>query len=93
MRNQNLVTSSNAHGDALAITVKGTRANSQDVAGGLVLKGAFREEDAGGGLSLRLDALNQNAIQEGSKALDVADERLLNFGLAKLQGKSAACWV
>lgn len=77
LRNQDLVTSVDAHGEALAFFVKETGANSENLGLVLLLDAALREEDAGGGLGLRLDALDQDAVQEGSEALDVAEDRLL----------------
>lgn len=77
LRNQNLVTGVDTHGKALAIPVKGTGANGENLSLVLLLDAALGEEDAGGGLGLRLDALDQNAVQEGGEALDVAEDRLL----------------
>jgi len=77
LRNQNLVTGGNAHGEALAILVKGTGTNGENLGLVLLLNAALREEDAGGGLGLGLDALDQNAVQKGSEVLDVAEDRLL----------------
>ena len=76
-RDEDLVTGGDAHGEALAVLVKGTGANSEDLSLVLLLDTALREEDAGGSLSLGLDALDQDAVEEGSKALDVAKDRLL----------------
>lgn len=87
MRNQNLVAGSDTHREALAILVKGTGANSEDLGLVLLLDAALRKEDAGGGLSLGLDALDQDAVQEGSEVLDVAEERLLTQGLVCRRGK------
>lgn len=72
LRNQHLVARSHVHGDLVAILVQSTRSNSEDL--GLVdfLHAALREEDTGGGLGLRLDALDQDTVQERSKVLDVA---------------------
>lgn len=73
LRNQHLVTRSHTHGDLVAILVQSTRSNSEDL--GLVdfLHAALREEDAGGGLGLRLDALDQDTVQKRNKVLDVAE--------------------
>lgn len=73
---QDAVTGGNAHGEAGAIAVDGTGANGENLGLVLLLNAALREEDTGGGLGLGLDALDQNAVEKGSKALDVADERL-----------------
>lgn len=77
LRNQDLVTGGDAHGEALALLVKESGANSEDLGLVLLLDAALREEDAGGGLGLGLDALDQDAVQEGSEVLDVAEDRLL----------------
>lgn len=77
LRNQNLVTISDTHRKALAILIKSTGANSEDLGLVLLLDAALREEDAGGCLGLGLDALDKDAVQEGSEALDVAEDRLL----------------
>jgi hypothetical protein len=77
LRNQNFVAGADTHGEALAILVKGTGANGEDLGLVLLLDAALREEDAGGGLGLGLDSLDQDAVQEGSEALDVAEDRLL----------------
>lgn len=77
LRNQNLVASADTHGDAVAILGQETRANSEDLGLVLLLDAALGQEDARGGLGLGLDALDEDAVQEGSKALDVAKDRLL----------------
>lgn len=73
LRNQNLITASNAHGNLISISVSSARTNGQY--GGLVdlLDGAFGKEDATGGLGFGLDALNEDAVQEGNEVLDVAE--------------------
>ena len=76
LRNEDLVTGSDTHGETLAILVEETGANSEDLSLVLLLDGGLGEEDAGGGLGLRLDALDQDAVQEGGEALDVAEDRL-----------------
>lgn len=77
LRDQDTVTGSNAHGEALAVLVEDTGANSEDLGLVLLLDAALGEEDTGGGLGLGLDTLDQDAVEEGSKALDVAEERLI----------------
>lgn len=77
LRNKNLVTSADTHGDAVAILGQEARANSEDLGLVLLLDTALGQEDARGGLGLGLDALDQDAVQERSKALDVAEDRLL----------------
>ena len=79
LRNQDLVTGSDTHGEALAILVEGTRADGEDLGLVLLLDAALREKDAGGGLGLGLDALDQDTVQERSEVLDVAEDRLLRL--------------
>lgn len=90
LRNQNLVAGRDAHGDAVAILGQETGANSQDLSLVLLLDTALGEEDAGGGLGLGLDALDQDAVEEGSKALDVAEDRLLRPKSASCAGEGRA---
>lgn len=71
-----MVTRSNADGDLLAIDVKGTGADSKDLGNILLLDAALREEDTRGGLGLRLDALDQDTVEERGKGLDVTEDRL-----------------
>lgn len=71
-----MVTLSDAHGDLGAITVNGTRANSENLGNVLLLDAALREEDARGGLGLGLDTLDQDAVEEGGEVLDVTEDRL-----------------
>lgn len=73
---EDLVTGIDTHGDALAVAVKETGANSEDLGLVLLLDGSLGEEDTGGSLGLGLDALDQDAVQEGSERLDVAEDRL-----------------
>lgn len=73
---EDLVTSGNAHGETLAFLVEETGANSEDMGLVLLLDGRLREEDTGGSLGLGLDALDQDAVQEGGEGLDVAEDRL-----------------
>ena len=73
LRNQNLVTRLHAHGHAVSLLIKETRADSKDLGCILVLDGALGEEDAGGGLGLGLDSLDQDTVQERHEALDVTE--------------------
>lgn len=75
LRDQDVVTGSNAHGKARTVLVDGTRANGEDLGLVLLLDAALGEEDTGGGLGLGLDALDQDAVEKGSKTLDVTEER------------------
>jgi hypothetical protein len=78
LRDQDVVTGGNAHGKARAILVEETGADGKDLGLVLLLDAALREEDTGCCLGLGLDALDQDTVEEGSKALDVAEERLVN---------------
>jgi hypothetical protein len=73
LRNQNLITTSNAHGNLISISVSGARTNGQN--GGLVdlLDGTLGKEDAAGGLGFGLEALDEDAVQKGDEVLDVAE--------------------
>lgn len=74
--NQHSVADSNAHGDALAITVQATGSNGKDLGLVELLDAGLGQEDAAGGLGLGLDALDEHAVQEGSESTDGADGRL-----------------
>jgi hypothetical protein len=73
---EDLVTGRDTHGETLAVTVEKTGANSEDLSLVLLLNSSLGEEDTGGSLGLGLDALDQDAVQEGSEGLDVAEDRL-----------------
>ena len=92
LRNQNLVTSSDAHGNALAILVHGTGANCEDMSLVLRLDTALREEDARSSLWFGLDALDQDTVQERSKVLDVAKDRLLPRKSARSSSLEVVSW-
>lgn len=81
LRNQDLVAGADTHGEAATLLGQETGANGENLGLVLLLDAALGEEDAGGGLGLGLDALDQNAVKEGSKALDVAEDRLLRSDL------------
>ena len=85
---QDTVTGSDTHGESLAVAVKETGANGKDLSLILLLDAAFGEEDTRGGLGLGLDALDQDAVHEGSKALDVAEDRLLRSEVSLLRRRS-----
>lgn len=76
LRNQDEITNGNTHGQTLTISLDGTGANGEDLGLVLLLDAALGQEDAGGGLGLGLDALDQDAVQKGSEVLDVTEERL-----------------
>ena len=71
-----MVTNSNTHGQTLTISLQGTGANGENLGLVLLLDAALGQEDAGSSLGLGLDALDQDAVQEGSEVLDVTEERL-----------------
>lgn len=72
-RDQHAVASLHAHRHALAVPVQASGANSQHLCLVEVLDGRLGEVDAGGGLGLGLDALDEDAVQEGHERLDGAD--------------------
>lgn len=76
LRNQNLITRRNAHRNPLAITIKQARADGKDFRLVLLLDGCFGEEDARGGFGFGFYALDEDAVEEGGEAFDVADEGL-----------------
>lgn len=71
-----MVTSTNAHGDFVAIQVVSAGANSENMGNVLLLDAALGEEDARGSLGLGLDALDQHPVEKGNKALDATEDRL-----------------
>jgi hypothetical protein len=68
LRNQNLVAGLDGRSNALAIAVVGTGANSENLSFVELLDGGLGEE--AGGFSLGLDALDEDAVEEGSEGLD-----------------------
>lgn len=76
LRNEDLVTGDDTERYPLAVLVVETGADGEDLALVDVLDGAVGEEDAGCGLGLGLDALDEDAVEERSEALDVLEERL-----------------
>lgn len=67
---QNLVARLDRRSNALSIAVKGTGANSQNLGLVELLDGGLGEEDTAGGLGLGLDALDEDAVEEGCEGLD-----------------------
>lgn len=67
---QDLVAGLDGGSNALAIAVKGTGANGENLGLVELLDGRLGEEDATGGLGLGLDALDQDAVEQGSERLD-----------------------
>jgi hypothetical protein len=70
LRNQNPVTSCNTHCYPLAILVESTGTDSQDLGLVELLHGGLGEENSTGGLSISLDALNEDAVEKRSEVLD-----------------------
>lgn len=68
--NQNPITNCHAAADPLSILIQSTGANSQDPRLVELLDARFREEDAGRGASLGLDALDQDAVEQRGESLD-----------------------
>lgn len=76
LRNQNLVAGLHAGGDALAILIECAGADGEDLCLVELLNGAVGEEDASCSLGLGLDALDEDAVEEGRDAADRLDGRL-----------------
>lgn len=68
--NQHLVARLHTWLDDLSLLVKSTGANGQHTRLVELLDGRLREEDASCGLGLGLDALDEDAVEEGSERLD-----------------------
>ena len=67
LRDQHTVASLYAHRHALAILIKGSRADGQDASLVELLNRGLRQVDAAGGLGLGLDALHEHTVEEGNK--------------------------
>ena len=67
---QDLVAGLDGGSNALAIAVEGTGANGENLGLVELLDGRLGEKDAAGGLGLGLDALDQDAVEQGSERLD-----------------------
>ena len=63
----------NAHGHAVPLLVEQAGADGHDPGLVELLDARLGEEDAAGGLGLGLDALDEDAVEEGHEALDGAD--------------------
>lgn len=74
--NEDTVARLDRHGHPLAVLVKSTRANGEDLGLVQLLDGALRQEDAGRGLRLSLDPLDENAVQERNEGLDRSEGSL-----------------
>ena len=73
LRNQNPVTLLNTHRQPVALLIHSTRTHSQDLRLVELLHAGLRKEDAAGGLGLGLDALDEDAVEEGREGADGAD--------------------
>ena len=84
---QNLVARLHAGGDALSVLVEGAGADGNDLCFVEVLDGCLREEDAGCGLGFGLDALHEDAVEEGRNAADRLDGglRACQYGVVRAE--------
>lgn len=91
LRNQNLVTGSNAHRNSVALLVQLTGSDGEDLGFVELLDGALWEEDTGRSLGLSLYSLDKNTVQKRSEALDAAKGGLqFEPGLEKGNHRSTA---
>jgi hypothetical protein len=74
--NQHLVARLHARRNTLALPVKRTGSDSEDLGLIQLLHGGLGQEDAGCGLGLGLDALDEDAVEEGRNGADGLDGRL-----------------
>lgn len=65
LRNQNFVASLDRHLDAAAVPVEGAGSRGDDLGLVELLDAALGQEDAAGRLGLGLDALHEDAVEEG----------------------------
>jgi hypothetical protein len=70
---QDAVALADAHGQAVALLVEQPGADGEDLGLVELLDARLGEEDAAGGLGLGLDALNQDAVEEGGEGADGAN--------------------
>lgn len=70
LRDQHAVAGLDTHGHALALLVEETGSDGEDLALVQLLDAGLREEDAAGGLGLGLNALHEDAVQQGDEVLD-----------------------
>lgn len=75
-RNQNVVTSTNAHGDLVAIPVVSTGADSENLGNVLLLDAALGEEYARGSLRLGLDTLDQHPVEKRNEVFNATEDGL-----------------
>lgn len=73
LRNQNLITRLHTRLNPLAIFIESTRANGQHFRFVQVLDYALWEENSTSGLGVGLDALHEDAVEEGRDGFDALD--------------------
>ena len=76
LRNQDLVAGLHADGNAVAGLVVCAGADGEHLGLVQLLDGSLGQEDAGCGLGLGLDALHENAVEEGGEGADGLEGRL-----------------
>lgn len=91
LRDQDLVARGNTHRQTLAVLVEGTGADGENLGLVLLLDTALREEDTRGSLGLGLDALDQDAVQEGGEGLDVTEGRLFQINNVSILDARVVC--
>jgi hypothetical protein len=69
-RDQDAVARLDLRGDALAILIRRTRADSKDLGLVELLDGALGQEDTAGSLGLGLHALDEDAVEKRDETLD-----------------------
>lgn len=78
MGDQDAVAGSDAHRGPLAVLVQAAGADGEDLGLVELLDARLGQEDAAGGLGLGLDALDQDAVQEGDEGADGLERGGLN---------------
>lgn len=76
LRNQDLVARLYADSNTVSALVEGAGADSQNLGLVQLLDRRLGQEDTGGGLGLRLNALDQNTVEEGGERADGLEGRL-----------------
>lgn len=79
LRDQHAVAGLDTHGHALALLVEETGSDGEDLALVQLLDAGLREEDAAGGLGLGLNALHEDAVQQGDEVLDRSESGRLEL--------------
>lgn len=81
LRDQDTITCRNAHGEAVTLLVEGAGPDGQDLGLVELLDAGLGEEDAARRLGLGLDALDEDAVQEGREGADGSDRGGLGSSL------------